>query len=128
MKPAGHDDQGRFGRAIDEAMGVVDAAGPVSRQVAAQWLGLAKTGEGVARGVLNQCIDALECLPILALPVQIGVPGIRHEFDGAHGQLSSASSNVRDCAWPARSCSMARASALALAGVDCRCRVSIRLL
>ena len=77
--------------AIDEAVRVVDTAGPESRQVTTQWLWLADTGEGIAHGVLNQCIDALDCLPILALPVQIGVPGIRHEFDAAHFQLSSAS-------------------------------------
>lgn len=103
MKPAGQDDQRRFGRAIDEAVGVVDTAGPVSRQVTAQWLGLADTGEGIAYGVLNQCIDALEGLPILSLPIQMGVPSIRNEFDAAHFQPSFVSSRVRDYAWPARS-------------------------
>ena len=72
---AGDDDQIVSIDAIDQPVGVVDAARPETRKTFSQWFRLANAAEGLAHAVLNQAIDTLQSLAILALPVLIILPG-----------------------------------------------------
>ncbi|CRI66133.1 hypothetical protein THIOKS12640024 [Thiocapsa sp. KS1] len=101
MKTTGDDDQLGVGRAVDQAMGVVDATRPVARQIAAQGLRLAGPGERLASGVRDQTIDSFERFSVLLLPVKVSIPSVGDEADPAHDQPPSASSKVRGWASPA---------------------------
>ena len=72
---AGDDDQIVSIDALDQPVGVVDAARPETRKTFSQWFRLANAAEGLAHAVLNQAIDTLQSLAILALPVLIILPG-----------------------------------------------------
>src|SRR6185312_8323544 len=72
---AGNDLQLPGRDAIDEAVGVVDTARPAAREFAPQWLGFADTPERITLAGANQCIDAFQRFAILALPVEILLPG-----------------------------------------------------
>lgn len=64
-----------FINAVDQPVRVIYAARPKPREVLPQGLGLADALKWMAKGVLDQCIDALEGLLVLALPVRVVLPG-----------------------------------------------------
>lgn len=102
MKTTGDNDQLGVGRAVGQAMGVVDATRPiVARQIAAQGLGLADPGERLASGVRNQGIDPFQRFSVLMLPIEVSIPSVGDEADPAHDQPQCASSKVRGWASPA---------------------------
>ena len=55
--------------AVNQPMGVINAARPKAREVFFQGLGFANALEGVAQAVFDQGVDALKGLAVLALPV-----------------------------------------------------------
>ena len=74
MVTTGDHHQGLVVGAVDQPVGVVDAARPEAAEVFFQGLGFAYALEGVAQAILEQGIDALEGLAVLALPVFVIVP------------------------------------------------------
>jgi hypothetical protein len=70
------EEQGVGFDAIDEAMLIVDAPGPVSGQAMLQGFRLADALERSALRFLDERIDAFENLPVRALPMQTILPGV----------------------------------------------------
>lgn len=70
------DMDGVFTYAVDEAVFVVDAAGPVSRKRVFQRLGLSDALKRAAFCLFNERVDASEDFSIGFLPEQIVVPGV----------------------------------------------------
>ena len=59
---------------VHQAVGVVDAAAPEAGEVSFQRLWLADAVEVSPLDVLQQCVDALNHLPVLCLPIEIVGP------------------------------------------------------
>src|SRR5579875_2176735 len=78
---------------VHQAMLVIDPAGPVSGQVALQWLGLPDTGEGVTLDLADQPGDPPGHLPVRAEPEEEVLPGIGVEVDAPHTSPARASSS-----------------------------------
>src|SRR4051812_28383676 len=78
-------------RPIDEPMLSRDPPRPPAGQLLPQRLGLAGAGEGMAPAFLDQRVDPLQHLRILALPSEILGPGFRVEGN-LQGWMSSCSS------------------------------------
>ena len=72
---AGDYHQGLVIDAVNQPVGVVDAARPKAREVFLEGLGFANALEWVTQAVLDQDIDSLEGFAVLALPVCVIVPG-----------------------------------------------------
>ncbi len=66
--------QGLVVGAVHQPVVVVDAARPEAGKVFLQGFGFAYALKGVAEAILEQGIDALEGLAVLALPVFVIVP------------------------------------------------------
>ncbi len=69
---------------VDETVLVVDAAGPVPRQVAFEWLRFADAGERIALDVSGQACDPRRHPPVGAEPVHEVVPRVGVEVDASH--------------------------------------------
>ena len=63
-----------FINAVDQPVRVIYATRPKPREVLPQGLGLADALKRMAKGVLDQYIDSLEGLFVLALPVHVVLP------------------------------------------------------
>ena len=61
----------RFFDAVNEVVLVINAATPPSLKRILQGFGLPEAIMAVAVNVLQQLVDALECFPILGLPVKV---------------------------------------------------------
>jgi len=72
---AGDYNQGLVIDAVNQPVGVVDAARPKAREVFPEGLGFADALERVTQAVLDQCIDPLKGFAVLALPICVIVPG-----------------------------------------------------
>ena len=84
-----HDDI-RISHEVDQAMRLIYSPGPGSRQDVLEWLGFASAGERVAQDILNQQIDSLQRLSVLALPVGVVFPPVPVECElSAHASWSS---------------------------------------
>ena len=81
----GHDGPCTCLDGIDEPMRRVDAARPISGKILMQGLRHADPLEWRSQRVLDQRVDARERLAVLALPVQVIVPGGRRPEQAASG-------------------------------------------
>lgn len=61
---------------INQTLFIIDAAAPVSGEIASERLGLAKAGVAVALDVFEKVVDFLERFSVLGLPVHIVRPAI----------------------------------------------------
>ena len=104
------------GDVIDEAVSIVDAARPRAGEDVLQGLRFANTSERIAQRVSDQLIDALECLAVLGLPVDVVLPPVLVEGDRARH------ASRRSCCWnsPRRARSIAASNRSALAGFRSR--------
>ena len=68
MVTTGDHHQGPVVDAVNQPVGVVDAARPEAREVFLEGLGFANALEGVAQAVLDQGIDALEGISLYTSP------------------------------------------------------------
>lgn len=117
MIPALGDLQVAVFGAVDEAMLLRDAAGPPAGEVATEGFGLAGSGERGAAGFLDECVQAVQHLAIMGLPMEVILPGLSRE-DDPH----SASSRALPLSLS--SCATASIRRRALAGLFRRCTVS----
>lgn len=69
---------------IDDAVFAVDAAAPPSAVLMAQRLRFADAVKGASADIRNQCIDFLQGLFILHLPVNVILPAFRKKQDVQH--------------------------------------------
>lgn len=106
---------------IDQAVRVVDAAGPRAGEDVLEGLGFADASERIAQCVGNQLVDSLESLTVLSLPVDVVLPPIRVEGD------RSTQASKRSCCSnsPRRARSIAVSNRSALAGLRSRYAVSV---
>ena len=74
--PGLQNDNVRIRDEIDEAIGLVDAPRPGSRQNVLERLGLADSCERISQHIQNEDVDALQSLPILPLPIDVVLPPI----------------------------------------------------
>ena len=81
MISAHHDLQRITIHRVDQSMLLADAPRPESTQVVLQRLGLADAAEGVALGISDQQIDALEPGLVVLLEPQVVIPGLGGEED-----------------------------------------------
>ena len=70
MIPTGDDDQITVVHAIDQPVTFIDPPGPETGQVLPEGFGLADPLKGLAKAIPDQCIDPLEGLFVLTLPVE----------------------------------------------------------
>jgi len=72
---------------IDESVLFVYASGPAPGKDMAQGLWLPDPAGWVAKDVLNESVEPLECRPVPALPEGVVIPPVRRE-DQAHYRSS----------------------------------------
>src|SRR5690606_33284403 len=71
---AGDDSDRRIVHCIHQAVGIVDTARPEPRKVFLQWFRLADTLERRAPHIIDELVDPLQRLSVLALPVDVIAP------------------------------------------------------
>ena len=64
---------------IDESILLIDASAPKTLQVAPEWFGFSHTGVSISTNVVDQCVDSLERLSILCLPIGVITPCVLSE-------------------------------------------------
>src|SRR6185437_15095133 len=111
--PALRDQQAVLSGAVDQPVLLGDPARTPAGQGAAQGFGLARPGEGCAKALLDEAVEARRQPGILSLPVKIVLPGAL-----AEDQFHSVSG--RSCPSPRSSSATDSSSRSALAGLRSR--------
>ena len=89
MRPAlRHHDLAGFGL-VDDSVHLVDPAAPPALVIALQRLGLADAVKGAALDVSDEGVDPPQGLSVLALPVEIVLPGLGEKQQIKHPPPSS---------------------------------------
>src|ERR1700722_9327904 len=104
---------------VNQPVLVVDAAGPVTGQIALQGFRLTYPGERVSLDLTDQARDPPRHLPVRAEPVEEVLPGIGVEVNASHyppARASSSSMVLTTTASPDLSRATASMSRRALAG------------
>jgi len=104
-------------RPVNNAVLVVDAAGPVAGEAVFERFGFAGPCEGISNDLMYQFVDACKHVPVGLLPVEIVLPGVPGK-----DQLHSAS--LRVLPPPRSSSAMDSRSRLAFFGTRSRYAVS----
>lgn len=76
MVPCRIDEKTVIAYGVDQAVCLIDSARPESGVLILQGFWFSYARKGVALDISNEGVDAFECLLVLALPIEVIVPGV----------------------------------------------------